>query len=672
MGWAILQANVNHSAAAQDLLCQHMAEWGIGLGIVSEPYRVLPRQDWAGDKDGLVALISRGGPHSLPFCVEGRRKRFVVVSWGETTIVGVYRPPRRSLPELEGLLEDIEAIIRPKMDGPVLVAGDLNAKSDAWGSPVTDVFGRAVAEWADALGLVVFNRGSVPICVRHNGSSIIDITLGNGRAARMVRTWRVMEGEETLSDHLYVCFGVSDPSMGRLAAAKAEASSRERPNRWSLKKIDVDCLRAAAKIKAWIKEPLGPLEDVNDGALALREAATEICDAAMPRCKPMPHRPAAYWWSQELAELRTDCNRARRVYTRCRRRRRTDEEMEAFLHDEYVERRQKLQRAIRIAKARAWEELVETVERDPWGRPYKMVRKKLSSGGPPATEHLYSTFLHRVVDTLFPVGGGEVGETGRPPMPAPVPWVEEKHRVTAEELAREIKRLRAKKTAPGPDGIPARALALATVELRESVLKLFNKCLESGRFPNIWKEARLVHLPKEGKPEDSPSAYRPICLLDEAGKMFEKILAARLRKHLSLVDPDLDKCQFSFREGRSTVDAVLHVRSLAEEAIGQGRGVVAVSLDIANAFNSLPWACIRRALVYHEVPSYLRKVIGDYLRNRFITFTGRYGAIHRRAVERGIPQGSVLGPLLWNLGYDWVLRGALLPGLSWHAMPTTP
>lgn len=474
-----------------------------------------------------------------------------------------------------------------------------------------------------------------------------------------------MEGTETLSDHEYIRFRVSDPSMGRIAAAKTTgANPRIEAPRWALKKMDVDGLRAAAMIKAWVKEPLGPLEDADDGALRLRGAVTEVCDVAMPRCRSSPRRPAVYWWSRGLAELRQECMRARRAYTRCRRRR-DDVEMEDFLREAYTDKKKELQRAIRMAKAKAWDELVETVENDPWGRPYKLVRKKLAKGGPPTTERLQPAFLRRVVDTLFPNGKGDVREMGRPPMPDPVPWLEEEHEVSPGELAGELKRLRAKKTAPGPDGIPAKALAMATTAgLGESVLKLYNKCLETGRFPRTWKEARMVLIPKEGKPEDSPSAYRPICLLDEAGKLFERVLAARLRRHLSQVGSDLADCQFGFREGRSTVDAIMRVRTLAEEAVGQGKGVVAVSLDIANAFNSLPWECIRRALIYHEVPSYLRAVIGDYLRDRYIVYSGRYGATTRRAAERRVPQGSVLGPLLWNLGYDWVLRGALLPGLS--------
>lgn len=85
---------------------------------------------------------------------------------------------------------------------------------------------------------------------------------------------------------------------------------------------------------------------------------------------------------------------------------------------------------------------------------------------------------------------------------------------------------------------------------------------------------------------------------------------------------------------------------------------MAVSLDIANAFNTLPWKVIRGALEFHQVPAYIKEVLGDYLRDRTVYYIGRGSALHRRATNRGVPQGSVFGPLLWNLGYNWILQAA--------------
>jgi len=98
------------------------------------------------------------------------------------------------------------------------------------------------------------------------------------------------------------------------------------------------------------------------------------------------------------------CVRARRRYTRCRRRRRGDATTEGTLYEAYREAKKSLQRAIAKAKARAWEELLKTLERDPWGRPYRIVCNKLRPWAPPVTESLHPWLLGGVITALFPPG----------------------------------------------------------------------------------------------------------------------------------------------------------------------------------------------------------------------------------------------------------------------------
>lgn len=232
-----------------------------------------------------------------------------------------------------------------------------------------------------------------------------------------------------------------------------------------------------------------------------------------------------------------------------------------------------------------------------------------------------------------------------------------------DELTRAIKRrLTGKNTAPGPDGIQKKILALTSRVLFDDVRVLFTKCLRMGIFPEIWKRASLVLLQKEGKDASTPAAYRPICLLNEAGKLFERVIAERIVEHLAGAELDLNDTQFEFRKGLSTLDAVDHVRKSTQAITTRGGVAIAISLDISNAFNSLPWNVIREAMAHHEIPPYLRRVVGNYLSNRWIEYTNSNGKQCEEEMHRGVPQGSVLGPLLWNIGYDAVLRSALPVG----------
>ena len=73
----------------------------------------------------------------------------------------------------------------------------------------------------------------------------------------------------------------------------------------------------------------------------------------------------------------------------------------------------------------------------------------------------------------------------------------------------------------------------------------------------------MTLIPEPGRPPDSPSAFRQICLLDEAGKLFERIVASRLAEHLAQKGPDLSENQYRFQRERSTIDAIERVKSNA-------------------------------------------------------------------------------------------------------------
>lgn len=650
----ILQGNLNHAGRAQDVLIQFMAEKGIELAVVAEPYFIPNQPRWVGDRDGLVGIV--GGFDTPPLSVRTRGQGFVAINWRDLVIVGTYFSPNKSIADFENYLVQLGQVISAAYPSQVLLMGDLNAKSSAWGSSVSDQRGDLLEDWVIQLGLKVVNVGNEWTCVRQQGGSVVDITLATPGVADRIQDWRVLQ-METLSDHAYIQFNIKTSHSGII---RRDIPRFDPFPRWSLTKLNREDATIAAVLASWTPVPESS-GGVDDTANRLRDTFKYVCDSSMPRARRPPPKKAVYWWSQDLSALRAASINARRAYTRSRRRRHRDTDHEAALWTAYREAKTAFKTAICEAKDRAWQELLDEIDANPWGRPYQRARNKLCSQGLPVVNTLQPDLLAEIVATLFPHGEEHLPphmnreqEESREDRPPPL--------VTDGEMKDIIDRLAARRTAPGPDGMHGRVLKITLEYLSGNVRTLFDQIMSEGKVPKIWKQGRLVLLHKAGRPVESPSAYRPIVLLDEVAKMFERIVANRLNQHLAGQSIGLAEAQFGFRERKSTIDAILVLKDAILKARQRGEALIAVSLDISNAFNTLPFAVILEALRFFCVPLYLQAIIKDYLTAREVVYADAKGAINRRRMMCGVPQGSVLGPLLWNIGYDWALRGSSLPG----------
>lgn len=655
----IIQVNLNHARRAQDLMLQLLDERDVSVALITEPYRV-PTGDpqWAGSPDGTAAITWRRTNSPLPYSRVKEGEGYVLARWGETYLVSVYLSPRLSLVETEDRLNEISSAMRTLGNPPTIIAGDFNAHATLWGSDSTNARGRLVLEWAAENNMCCMNRGDESTCVRAQGESIVDITWASPGCSRRIENWEVLSRTESLSDHVYVGYSLALTRGDCLAANRPVAERR-----WAIKKIDKDGMEAALHIGAWPLSGDGiPELPPADRVERLREIITRACEVAMPRAKTVP-RKATYWWSDEIDGLRRDAIRARRQWVRSRRRRQPDPTVVEGHRLLYREAKKSLGIAIGKARAASWGELLSALDDDPWGLAYKLVRGKLRKWSPPITESLDSALLGEVIGTLFPepvVRDRGESEAQTEIRPSPEQW-DEDWQVSEEEMIWAIKRMTERNAAPGPDGIHAKAIALACRVVGAELRDALTDCLRHGVFPRVWKKASLVLLHKEGKEKNLPSSYRPICLLDEMGKILERIISRRLQEHLDTVGPNLHESQFGFRRGLSTMDAVLRVKEFAQREACEGRVVLAVSLDITNAFNSLPWDRIRESLTGHGFPPYMVAILTNYLSERTLVYRDGGGNSRTMDVRRGVPQGSVLGPLLWDIGYNRVLSDVALP-----------
>lgn len=116
-----------------------------------------------------------------------------------------------------------------------------------------------------------------------------------------------------------------------------------------------------------------------------------------------PPRKTAYWWNEEVATARRECIACRRRYVRSRRGCRPGSPSLAEM--DYRLAKKNFRFAIKRAKVACWKELIQSIDEDPWGLPYKLILNRLRRSTPCLTEILDSVSLGSVLNSLFPVGG---------------------------------------------------------------------------------------------------------------------------------------------------------------------------------------------------------------------------------------------------------------------------
>ena len=215
--------------------------------------------------------------------------------------------------------------------------------------------------------------------------------------------------------------------------------------------------------------------------------------------------------------------------------------------------------------------------------------------------------------------------------------------VTENEICEVIKCLNSKNSC-GSDGISSKLIKYIIEELSMPLTVIINQIFTTGIFPDNLKTAKIHPLLKAGDPLIATN-YRPISLLTSISKIFEKIIFNQLTNYLSL-NKILTDSQYGFRKNHSTQSAALELIDRLMISMDKGKTPLAIILDFSKAFDTLDHEILLYKLKYYGIKDKALFLFRNYLTNkRQYTELG----VVKSNIKTGVPQGSILGPLLFLL-----------------------
>lgn len=538
-----------------------------------------------------------------------------------------------SLPVVNDRLEELVDYCNEKKRS-LLIGVDSNAHSTLWGNEASNSRGDQLEEFIFAKNLTVQNQGNIPTFEAGVGKSCIDLTITNQLAMAETSNWLV-DQDISMSDHKYLTYEYRFPAKNR------QSYRNIRKANWKLFQTLLWNIPDPGK-------PLDTTEAMNEEGARIVKLIKDAQDEVCPNRKALPRKPVP-WWNDELSKLHKKVKSTRKEYLR---------EGKPENHDHFnVKRVYKNQ--IEYAKRSSWRKYCSEVsDLKDIAKLTKRLDKQntIDVGLLKDQNNKYAESpddaIKKLMDTHFPnnTSSTNYDHGACPPSKERdvndiVGFITEQKVSTAFNTFKSFK-------SPGIDGIHPITLKNLTPNIVGQITCLYKKCLETGYTPEVWRQMKVIFIPKPNKQEyKDTKSFRPITLSSFLLKGLERIMLWYLIE-TKLQQPFYK--QHAFTKKRSTESALSEVIDMVEKSMLRGKHAIGISLDIEGAFDNAQFGSIEHGLVDKEVNSTFIKWYSQFLRNRTMIAELK-GVILKRRPTTGLPQGSILSPVMWNIVVDKIL-----------------
>ena len=220
--------------------------------------------------------------------------------------------------------------------------------------------------------------------------------------------------------------------------------------------------------------------------------------------------------------------------------------------------------------------------------------------------------------------------------------------ITITELKTAISAIKNTKCSVGIDVISNNMIKHLPEKAISHLHRLFQRCWESGSIPQIWKDSIIVPILKSGKPSSASSSYRPIALTSHSGKLYERIVLNRLSYYCEKNNV-IPVNQSGFRKGRGSIEHLVKLSTHIKKQFARRKSLLATFFDVSKAYDQVWHSRLLFKLKTIGLSGHVYDYIKYFLKNR--TIQTRVGTQYSssRTLHMGIPQGSVIAPILFNI-----------------------